>query len=277
MTPSAHPVDYQYGAGAHPVDYVYNTSGQLTELHQYRNDTGTNKTTVKMIYDPATGLLEERRHYSDATNYKAEKYECNALDRVSKRAWARTSGSLTTTYNYSVGSTSAYGGLTGVVYSDATPDVTYTHDRMGRVKTVTDVAGTRQFLPDDAYGKLLILEEDLDTTGTGKYGNLTVRYPTETGSGATLKGRSRGVDLGTGTGGGFSSKQAAGVRLRLPAPALREARLQRHQRGDTHLAAALRLRRLRRHRRDRHPGQHQALLLLGARPGLDHVMGVYWT
>jgi len=57
------------------------------------------------------------------------------------------------------------------VYSDAdevAPDVTYTHDRMGRLETVTDVAGTRQFLPDETYGKLLILEEDLDTTGTGR-------------------------------------------------------------------------------------------------------------
>lgn len=196
-------VDYQYGDGAFPVDYVYNSYGQLTEIHQYRNTSGTNKTTVKMLYDDESGLLEEKRHYSTTSAYKATKYEYNDLDKVSKRIWARASGTLKTTYLYD----SNERRLWKEDYSDSTPDVTYTYDRMGRVETVNDAAGTRKFLRDSTYGNLLTLEEDLDTSGSGKYGSLTVRYPTEDGSGSTVKGRAKGVELGTGTGGSFSAYQ----------------------------------------------------------------------
>ncbi|MEZ5274878.1 MAG: RHS repeat-associated core domain-containing protein [Opitutaceae bacterium] len=197
-------VDYQYGDGAFPVDYVYNAYGQLVELHQYRNTSGTNKTTVKMLYDDESGLLKEKRHYSTSSAYKATKYEYNDQDKVSKRIWARSSGgTLKTTYWYDT--TERH--LVKEDYSDTTPDVTYTYDRMGRVETVIDAAGTRKFLRDSTYGNLITLEEDLDISGSGKFGNLTVRYPTEDGSGTTVKARPKGVELGTGTGGSFSAYQ----------------------------------------------------------------------
>jgi hypothetical protein len=49
--------------------------------------------------------------------------------------------SLVTTYSYDAHT----GELTGIDYSDATPDVTFTYDRLGRKDTITDGVGTREF------------------------------------------------------------------------------------------------------------------------------------
>ena len=62
--------------------------------------------------------------------------------KLATRAWARQTGggSLVTTYSYNTA-----GEMTGVDYSDATPDVTNTFDRIGRQASIIDGSGARTF------------------------------------------------------------------------------------------------------------------------------------
>jgi len=73
--------------------------------------------------------------------------------------------------------------------------VTRSYDLMGRLKTVSDWTGTRVFKPDAAYGNLVILEGDLDTSDTGHYGTYTVRYTREDGSGSIVCYQPDGVEV----------------------------------------------------------------------------------
>ncbi len=52
---------------------------------------------------------------------------------------------------YAADSAHALGQLAAIDYSDSTPDVAYTYDRLGRHLTVTDVLGTRTnvYFPTD--------------------------------------------------------------------------------------------------------------------------------
>jgi YD repeat-containing protein len=77
------------------------------------------------FYDPATGLLEQKL-YADG---HGPAYTYTADGKLATRTWAR---GITTTYEYD-----ALGQLESVTYSDDTPSVTYTYDRLGRQKTVS--------------------------------------------------------------------------------------------------------------------------------------------
>lgn len=56
---------------------------------------------------------------------------------------------------YAADSAYALGQLVAIDYSDATPDVAFTYDRLGRQLTVTDILGTRT----NVYDALNLLEE----------------------------------------------------------------------------------------------------------------------
>jgi YD repeat-containing protein len=60
--------------------------------------------------------------YSDGNG---PEYTYTADGKLSQRTWAR---GITTDYTYDIA-----GSLTNVVYSDETPDVAYTYDRLGLV------------------------------------------------------------------------------------------------------------------------------------------------
>ncbi len=116
----------------YPVAYEYDDQGRMTALYTYR---GTNEITsvadilalkpamdkTTWIYDPATGLITQKL---DADN-KGATYTYTPAGQLATRTWAR---GVTTTYDYDP----ATGSLTDVDYSDATPDVANTYDRMGR-------------------------------------------------------------------------------------------------------------------------------------------------
>src|SRR5205814_890178 len=74
------------------------------------------------------GFLTSKR-YGDNTG---PDYTYTDAGRLETRTWARTVGGqpLVTTYGYNNA-----GELTSINYSDSTPDVTYTHDRLGYRKT----------------------------------------------------------------------------------------------------------------------------------------------
>ena len=119
----------QYGA-TYPVWYEYDVHGRMTAMATTR-DTTLDPATVdsldnpsldvtRWVYDPATGLLVQKL-YDDG---KGPSYTYSPDGKLATRTWAR---GVVTEYGYD-----ALGSLLSVNYSDATPDVAYTYDRLGR-------------------------------------------------------------------------------------------------------------------------------------------------
>jgi len=102
-------------------------------------------------YDAVRGWLNNKRY----ANNTGPAYTYKPSGRLLTRVWARTP-TVTTTYSYN-----AAGDLTGMDYSDATPDVTLAFDRAGRPKSMTDAAGTRTM----GYNASGPLEDEVYTTG----------------------------------------------------------------------------------------------------------------
>lgn len=144
-------VIHVWGETPQPVEIGYNTLGERTSLKTFRmeqsftsaswpNPTGGDQTT--WVFDPATGLLTSK---TDARSF-ATSYSYSPGGALKVRTWARgpVGSNITTTYDYN----ELTGQLENVDYSDSTPDVAYTYDRIGRVETVTDGQGTRTFAYD---------------------------------------------------------------------------------------------------------------------------------
>ena len=113
------------GARTYSVSYTYDSQGRMKTMLA-----GTGTTTWN--YDPARGWLTGKL-YNDGTG---PTYTYTPAGRLLTRAWAR---GITTTYGHD-----GAGSLTSVTYSDGvTPNVTYSLDRVGRLASVSDAAGTR--------------------------------------------------------------------------------------------------------------------------------------
>ncbi|WP_144686707.1 RHS repeat domain-containing protein [Desulfobotulus alkaliphilus] len=135
-----------WGDATYPVRYGYDALGRMVSMTTFREGEGfegeafpqdPNGDTTSWIYDEATGLLLAKR---DAEGRDVT-YQYDAAGRMSSRTWARqeAGADLVTTYAYD----GATGDLLGVNYSDATPGVTFTYNRLGQQKTITDGLGTR--------------------------------------------------------------------------------------------------------------------------------------
>jgi len=121
----------------YPVAYEYDAYGRMAAMKTWRDVNGASDVT-RWCYDEATGLLTNKV-YADGSG---PSYEYDAAGRLTKRTWAR---GVTTEYAYD-----ALGQLTNVDYSDDTPDMSYTYDRLGRQVTVRDVLGMRSNVYDAA-------------------------------------------------------------------------------------------------------------------------------
>ncbi|NNG00201.1 MAG: RHS repeat protein [Desulfobacteraceae bacterium] len=183
-------IDRIWGTTAEPVRYEFDDFGRMIEMHTYRTTAAFSGATfpetimgdiTRWHYDPATALLTAKE-YSDGSQ-TAYTYETGG--GLHTRTWARTDGvsPLVTTYTYDPDT----GELLGIDYSDTTPDITFTYDRLGRQTTITDALGNRTF----AYNNTLQLESE---TLTGLYTEtLTRSYDT-----ITVPGRITGLTLGAG-------------------------------------------------------------------------------
>jgi YD repeat-containing protein len=94
-----------------------------------------------MRHHPGTMALQQKK---DAAGQGAS-YEYDPAGWLKKRTWAR---GVSATYAHNV-----LGELTGIDYSDATPDVTLTRDAEGRVTAVGDGTGGWSY-GYDASGRL---------------------------------------------------------------------------------------------------------------------------
>lgn len=137
-----------WGETTYPLEYVFDAYGQKTEMHTFRGGSGWEASVwptattgamdvTRWIYHEPTGLLEKKR---DAAA-KQVSYAYDPLGRLTTRTWARAAAngsSLSTAYTYHP----VTGALSGIDYSDATPDVTFAYNRGGQQNQVTDAAGT---------------------------------------------------------------------------------------------------------------------------------------
>ncbi len=176
---------HTWGDSVYPVAYVYDDYGRRTEMHTFRQDSGFDNPVwpggtpdiTRWHYQEATGLLTAKE---DAAG-EAVTYTYGEGGRLATRAWARDGGGIVTSYGYHP----ATGELLGIDYNDATPDVGFAYDRLGRQTTITDAAGTRLF----AYNDALQLESE---TITGLYNRVITRRYEESG----VRGRAVGFNVG---------------------------------------------------------------------------------
>ncbi|MCW1926011.1 hypothetical protein OKA05_25860 [Luteolibacter arcticus] len=130
------------GTAEYRQDFAYNVYGEKVTLTTWRD--GTNSSVTTWVYHPGTGLLLEKR-YAD-TNKTT--YTYHSSGKLASRVWAR---GVSASYSYN-----AYGDLTGIDYSDATPDVTMPSlDRLGRPLVITqDGIGSEDLSYHPAQGGL---------------------------------------------------------------------------------------------------------------------------
>ncbi len=115
-----------YGSRTYPVEYTYDAQGRMATMKTWQNFTaGTGTATTTWQYDMYRGWLTNKV-YADG---KGTIYSNTAAGRLKSRTWAR---GVNTIYSYNTA-----GDLSGVDYSDSTPDVTYGYDRRGRQTTIT--------------------------------------------------------------------------------------------------------------------------------------------
>ena len=167
----------QTGTASYPLRYEYDDLGRLWKLHTYRaaspNLTQAGDVTT-WNYDAVSGKLTSKL---DAAN-RGPVYTYKASGLLNTRAWQR---GITTTHSYD-----GAGWLTGVNYSDATPDVTHAYDRAGRRTSTTDAAGTHTLTYDGAQ---------LDTWTVGGTGAVWAGLNVDYGSTAGRRS-SRAASLG---------------------------------------------------------------------------------
>ncbi len=184
-------VNQTWGDAVYPVRYGYDDYGRMNEMHTYRTGTawssdtwptGEDADVTTWTYDPSTGLLSAKT--DDQNNTVTYTYD--EAVRLETRTWARkdaNSDPIVTTYVYDDNT----GELVGINYSsEDTQDIGFVYDRLGRQKTVTDAAGTRNF----GYNDNLQLETE---TITGLYGEDKVITRTYADTG--LIGRNAGFTL----------------------------------------------------------------------------------
>ena len=172
-----------WGDTTYPVEYGYDDYGQQTTMSTFRGGTGWTSSswpgspgtadTTTWAYENATGLLTSK---TDAASKHVD-YTYTSRNQLYTRTWSR---GVSATYSYD----SATGQQTGIDYSDSTPDITYTYNRMGQTATVADVAGTRTFaysttttaLSTETYPSYFesrVMTRKYDTSTTGALGRNT--------------------------------------------------------------------------------------------------------
>ncbi|MGD9159531.1 MAG: hypothetical protein PVG39_14055 [Desulfobacteraceae bacterium] len=180
-----------WGDAVYPVEYIYDTYGRMSEMHTWRQEVGWAGDTwpggvgaedvTTWIYQESTGLLTGKE--DDAGKMVSYTYEPGG--QLSTRTWARLdSGTpIVTTYNYDPDT----GDLLTIDYSDTTPDISITYDRLGQKKTVTDASGSRTF----TYNATL--QPDTETIA-GLYNRVITRNYSDSGVNGRLAGFNTGTD-----------------------------------------------------------------------------------
>jgi RHS repeat-associated protein len=131
-----------YGSRTYPVEYKYDAQGRMTNMTTWQSYPSGGAANTAWFYDGYRGWLTNKL---DAAG-KGAVYAYTPAGSLQSRSWARGTN---TTYTYN-----AAGQLTGIDYSDVTPDVNITYDRRGRQTGITQGGATTSQIFNDA-GQLL--------------------------------------------------------------------------------------------------------------------------
>jgi len=126
-----------YGSRTYNQEYTYDSQGRvgsLTTWTDFASNRGAAQTT--WTYDPARGWLTSKI-YADSNG---PSYSYWPSGRLKTRLWARGTKTI---YSYGNG-----GDLASITYSDSTPGVSMTYNRLGQLWTVSDAAGTCTYTYD---------------------------------------------------------------------------------------------------------------------------------
>lgn len=132
-----------WGENVYPVSFEYDIYGQKVKMVTYRN---TSENFMGVVFptiagDCTTWTIDSASGLTTAKNDPAGHsvtYSYSVDGKLIKRIWAR---GLTTQYSYD----QATGNLLKIDYTDTTPDVVYTYNRLNFLETVQDAAGQRTF------------------------------------------------------------------------------------------------------------------------------------
>lgn len=127
------------GGSQYPVCYSYDDYGRMCAMSTFRSDDQSNADVTRWLHDEASGLVTNKV-YADG---KGPTYTYTSDGLLATRTWAR---GIVTTYIYDT-----LDNLVSVDYSDSTPDIAYTRDRLGNViLAVTGGVATNAY----AYNRL---------------------------------------------------------------------------------------------------------------------------
>jgi len=133
----------EWGGATIPVSYGFDaTFGEKTTMSTYRGGSGWDGSTwpsspgtadtTTWTFDASSGLLLGK---TDAAG-RSVAYSYNRRGQMATRTWAR---GVATVYSYDSATTDQK----EISYSDGTPTLRYSYDRMGRAVTIEDATGTR--------------------------------------------------------------------------------------------------------------------------------------
>ncbi|MDE0838798.1 MAG: hypothetical protein OSB41_07045, partial [Kiritimatiellae bacterium] len=133
----------QSGARTYPVRYTYDALGRMQSLSTFRAGFSGAPDVTRWHYDPARGFMSAKEFADGSTNRFVYRPDGN----ITQRHWAR---GVVTSYQYD-----SSGTLTNTSYSDGTPSVSYTYDRLGRPIGVRDGIGQheRSYNVDGSIGQ----------------------------------------------------------------------------------------------------------------------------
>jgi RHS repeat-associated protein len=114
----------QSGSRTYPVGYSYDYAGRMQRMTNWSGYPSTGARVTTWNYDQYRGFLTSKA-YADGNG---PSYTYTAAGRLHTRLWSR---GITTTDGYDNA-----GGLNNVSYSDSTPAVTTTFDRLGHASSV---------------------------------------------------------------------------------------------------------------------------------------------
>lgn len=122
-----------WGSRTYPVEYAYDAQNRVATLTTWQNFAGdAGKAVTQWAYDAQRGWLAAKT-YADGHSLL---YGYTAAGRLQNRYLARAHATpITYTYN-------SVGEVSSVSYFDATPAVSFSYDRLGRLHTRADAAGT---------------------------------------------------------------------------------------------------------------------------------------
>lgn len=121
------------GGAEYPVEYTYDAQGRLkTQVTWKDRSSSAGAATTTWNYHPNRGWLTSKTYDGGVAG---PSYTYLNSGRLWTRSWAR---GITTTYEYN-----AAGDLWQILYpASSAPNVTILYDRRGRVRSVSDAAGT---------------------------------------------------------------------------------------------------------------------------------------